>query len=153
VELLVVVCVVGLLAWFFLGRVLIYREAAERVAMEQTVGSLQSALTLQFSQAMVLGKGAAALGAENPVKWLAKPPENYAGEFSDPPLSQVRAGSWHFDTGTRHLVYRVRFGEHFQAASGRKEARFRVRLVTSEPGGKVVGAVIEPAEPYEWQPG
>jgi prepilin-type N-terminal cleavage/methylation domain-containing protein len=152
-ELVVVIAVVGVLAWLLLERLLVYREAAERAAMEHTVGSVQSALTLQFSRAMVLGRGAEALGTENPVNWLAKPPDTYVGELYDPAPGQVEPGKWYFDTRTRQLVYSVKFGEHFRAPSGRKEARFRVRLVTSAERDRVVGAVIEPAETFTWRPG
>jgi prepilin-type N-terminal cleavage/methylation domain-containing protein len=152
VELMVVVIAVGVLAYLLLGRLLVYREAAERAAMEQTVGSLQSALTIAFSRNMVLGRGAEALAAENPTNWLAKPPDSYVGELHDPAPGQVEPGKWYFDTRTRHLVYTVRFGEHFRGPGGRREARFHVRLVTSEDRDKVVGAVIEPVAPFTWRP-
>lgn len=135
---------VSVLGYVVADRLLAYRAAAEKVAVEQTVGSLQSALTLQFSGAVLRGGDLEALGRENPVRWLARRPDNYLGEYYDPKPGEAEPGNWYFDLMDRQLVYVVKFRARGAGAGPEQRLRFRVRLVGG-PGREVSGAVIEPA--------
>ena len=149
-----VIALVGVLAYLLLLRLTGYREMAEKAAMEQTAGAIQSALNIQFAHALVRGDGAAAeaLGRENPVRWLTKAPENYAGEHAAPARGAIPPGNWYFDPDSRELVYLVRHPDHFRSESGEPRVRYRVRLYAEETGGRreVSGVVLERQGRYRW---
>jgi prepilin-type N-terminal cleavage/methylation domain-containing protein len=159
IELVVVICVIGVLARVFMDRVWFYQEQAEAAAMEQVVAALQSALTLQFGSLMAQGRGAeiSSLAKENPMNWLARKPADYAGEFFEPGPKAVPPGSWMFDLKSRELVYVVDRADHFTPAKDRvKWVRYRVELVREHvPSGSkgnpiVVSAVLEQVDACRW---
>jgi hypothetical protein len=158
--LVVVISIIAVLAGIFLNRVWFYQEMAEKAAMEQVAGALQSALTLQYGSLLTHGKEGEAnqLATKNPMSWLAKKPVNYAGEFFDPTPQAVAAGNWFFDLKSRELVYLVDHGEYFTPGKdGNKWVRYRVNLLyesmlaEGEKGRKIlVGVVLAPTESYHW---
>jgi general secretion pathway protein G len=161
-ELIVVISIVAVLAGTFLSRVPIYTEQAEQAAMEQTVGAMQSALTMRVGSLMVHGaateKELKALASDNPLNWLQPKPRNYAGEFFNPTPKTVSPGQWVFDLKSRDLIYVVDRGNHFTPGKdGQKWIRFHVKLEYELPLGAVAGskkgltsALFEPTEPYRW---
>lgn len=157
IELIVVVCVVVILIGTLLYKVSDYQEQAEKVAMQQVVSALQSALTLEYGNLMTRGKESlvSELLVQNPMDWLQKQPENYSGAFYAPTPGSVAPGNWVFDLRSRQLIYVVDRGEHFKPGpDGYKWVRFHVRLDYSPPlgGGKktLTGVLFEPVEPYSW---
>ena len=160
VELAVVVCIVGVLAATLLTRVWFYQEQAEKAAMEQVAGALQSALTLQHARLMTSGREAEipALTIENPMNWLAKVPRNYVGEYYDMTPRTIAPGNWAFDLKSRSLAYIMERNEHFVPdKEGKKWVRYRVSLLyeaVPDRSGKrhdeLVGVVFDPVEPYRW---
>lgn len=161
-ELILAIIIVALAAGILLGRVLFYQEMAEKTAMEQTVGGLRSALTIQLSGLMARGRmeDIPKLESVNPMVLLTRFPENYVGEYYGTP-NDVSAGSWYFDLKSRELVYLVRRGMHFQSGQkGEKNVRYRVSLVYNdwlqtasdkqaekEPGG----ITLQEVQPYTWE--
>ena len=98
IELAVVAVIVGLLATALLNRIVFYQEQAEKTAMEQTLGTVRSALHLQISDLLVDGNmaGINRLVDQDPMSWLA---ENH----------QLRWRVLHAPTGHRRgreLVFR-----------------------------------------------
>jgi prepilin-type N-terminal cleavage/methylation domain-containing protein len=160
-ELILVIIVVALTAGMLFGRVLDYQEIAEKTAMEQTAGTLRSALALQISGLLARGKGEdlAKLAAVNPIALLAEVPQNYVGEYYGA-AEDVAAGNWYFDLKSRQLVYLVRHGEHFQAgADGAKAVRYQVTPVYNDwmretgaasSGKELAGLVLKELQPYSW---
>src|SRR6266702_937290 len=57
VELIVVVCIIALCAVLLLERLRFYQEAAEKAAMEYTVGAVKSALQLRAAAMLLKGQG------------------------------------------------------------------------------------------------
>ena len=161
IELIVVIAIIVTLMGLFMNRVLFYQEQAEKTAMEQVAGAIQSALTLQYSQIMTRGKPSdvAALAKDNPMNWLQKNPRNYAGEYYDPTPLAVESGSWVFDLRSRDLIYVVRTASNFKPGKdGRKWIRFHV-AVNYDPSRlpslqnappELTGILFEPVEPYSW---
>ena len=160
-ELVVVITIILVLMGLFLNRALFYMEQAEKTAMEEMAGSIQSALTLQYGQVLTRGKpsDAAALAQDNPINWLQKTPRNYAGEFYDPTPLSVETGNWVFDFKSHDLVYLVRNANYFTPGKdGKKWIRFHVAvryeasrlpsLQNAPP--ELTGMVFEPVEPYSW---
>ncbi len=161
IELVIVVTLVVVLMAVFFNRALFYLEQAEKTAMEQVAGSIQSALTMQYGQILTRGKSSdvAALAQDNPMNWMQKKPRNYSGEFYDPTPLAVESGNWMFDLKTRELVYVVRTANYFKPGSdGKKWIRFHV-MVNHEKSRlpslqnappELTGILFEPVEPYSW---
>jgi len=160
IELIVVIAILSILVGTLLNRVLYYQEQAEKTAMVEVAGAIQSALTIQHGRLMVRGMGAGvtALAADNPMGWLAKKPRNYAGEFYDLAPASITPGNWAFDLKARELVYVLNRADYFvPGKDGKKWVRYRVSLmydpVSGAPGknpGELVGVLFDPVEPYRW---
>ena len=160
IELVVVVTVVAILYTVFLNRIWFYQERAEKTAMVEVAGALQSALIMQYGRLMVRGREAevTALAADNPMRWLQKTPTNYAGEFYDPQPSAVEPGSWMFDLKSKELIYVLNRADYFvPGKDGQKWVRYRVRIEYENvpekgaPPRKVLSAVsFAPVQPYVW---
>jgi general secretion pathway protein G len=160
VELLVVISVVGILASMLFSRVLLYQEMAEKAAMQQVVGAVQSALVLQYGHRMALGLGSGInnISTENPLDWLAQKPANYAGEFSVVNPDAIVPGNWAFDLQSRELIYVIDHAEYFKPfKDGFKWIRFRIRFAYETiPGNngkdmkELTAVTFAPVEPYRW---
>lgn len=161
IELIIVVSIVAVLAGIFLSRVAYYQAQAEKAAMEQVAGTLQSALVLRFGALMVRGTGnekeLTNLAADNPMNWLQQKPHNYAGEYYDPSPGAVAPGNWMFDLKSRELIYVVDHGEYFAPGKdGGKWIRFHVKLGydpilgRAGSGKELTMTLFEPTEPYHW---
>jgi len=157
IELIVVVCIIALLSVLALDRLRFYQEAAEKAAMEYTVGALKSALQLRAAALLVRGeeKNIGSLARANPVEWLMEPPPGYRGEFRAP-QPDVPRGSWYFDATQKELVYVPNLDGHLERlADGTKRLRFRVRVSfePAEPDSErkvIAGMRVEPVTPYVW---
>lgn len=159
-ELIAVIIIIVILAGTFLARIPFYQEQAEKTAMQQVAGALQSALVLRYGTLMT--RGAAnenelnLLATDNPMDWLQKKPENYSGEFYDPTPGAIAPGRWMFDLKSRELIYVPSRTEYFTPGKdGRKWIRFRVKLgyepALGRPESKeLVSTLFEPVEPYQW---
>lgn len=161
-ELILVVILVAVFSGILLGRFLYYQEVAEKAAMEQTAGAVQSALTIQFAGLITRGKmeDVPKLAAVNPMKLLTDTQPNYAGEFYEAGTGDIPRGSWYFDLKQRHLVYVVRNGARFLPKEGEaKEVRYKVSVVyndwmTSGQGEsdlkQVAGITLKKVGSYTW---
>jgi len=165
-ELAVVAVIVGILATALLNRVVYYQEQAEKTAMEQTLGTLRSALHLQIADILVSGNvaGLNRLVAQNPMSWLSEKPGNYVGEYYSPKPGVVAAGSWYFDPHAKNLVYLAANTAHLHTAPNEaNRLRFSVKLVNGANeiaatsaadevarSKAVVGVVLTPAIAYAW---
>jgi general secretion pathway protein G len=160
-ELVVVITIISLLMALFLDRAFFYMEQAEKTAMEEVAGSIQSALTMQYGQVLTRGKPSdvPALARDNPMNWMQKRPRNYAGEFFDPAPLAVESGNWMFDLKTHEMIYVLRNADHFKPGKdGKKWIRFHVVVnyeVSRLPSLKnappeLTGIVFEPVGPYSW---
>ena len=157
-ELIIVIIIISVLGVVLLDRFWRYQEQAEKVAMEQLVGTIKSALSIQVSG--LLGKGQLAavpqLVHENPINWLTEKPGNYLGEYFDPKPGELEAGNWYFDLKDRALVYIPQRHEHFIPAKGaRKWVRYKLALVHNPSRGmesppELGGVVLGITTPYKW---
>ena len=162
IELMIVVIIIGLLMAMFLNEksgVWVYQEQAEKAAMVEVAGTIQTALLMQYGHLMVMNKGEpaiAALASENPMGLMARVPENYAGEFYDPLPVSVNPGKWLFDLKSRELIYVPRLTNYLEPGTdGNKWIRYRIKLVydpaSGRPGKGIIESILfEPVEPYHW---
>jgi general secretion pathway protein G len=157
VELMVVICIVGVLFGIAIDRLLRFQELGERTVMEQNIAAINVALTMKFASLVASGRGPAIekeVGA-NPVDLLARPPENYLGALFAPAPDTLPARSWYFDRQSGDLVYmpgRTRYlSEPADAVNG---LRFQVVLYGASPRDEAVAeirqAFIRPRQPYRW---
>ena len=157
IELIVVICIIGVSAALLFERLRFYQEAAEKAAMEYTVGAMKSALQLQVAAMLVRGeeRNIESLARVNPTSWLVEPPPGYRGEFRAPQPAVPR-GSWYFDATRSELVYVPDLDSQLKyLADGGKRLRFRVRFefapAHSERGRiAFTGVRMEPVTPYAW---
>lgn len=160
VELLVVISLVSVLASMLFSRVLFYQEMAEKAAMQQVVGAMQSALVLQYGHRLALSMGPEIknINSENPMDWLAQKPTNYAGELNVIKPAAIKPGNWAFDLNTRELIYVPDHAEYFvPAKDGFKWVKYRTRFAYEAPPGhkgkgtqELTGVTFAPVEPYQW---
>lgn len=161
IELVIVISIIVILAGIFLQRVPFYQEQAEKTAMQQVEGALQSALVLRYGALLTRGsaneKEVSILASDNPIKWLQKIPPNYRGEFYDPLPSAFPTGGWVFDLKTRDLIYVLDHSDYFKPqADGQKWIRFHIVMGYEAALGKHDGsqelttALLAPITPYHW---
>ena len=166
IEVAVVAVIVAILATALLSRALFYQEQAEKVAVEQMLGTLRSALHLQIADKMAKGNAGdvAQLLDQNPMSWLGEKPANYVGEYYAPRTDTVEQGNWYFDPSNKNLVYLVINSGHLHTAAGESNRlRFQLKLVKSAKSDPVaspndanlrsnmiVGVILEPVVAYKW---
>ena len=159
IELIIVICIIGLCAALLLDRLRYYQEAAEKAAMEQTVGALKSALQMQVASMLVKGqeRNIESLTRSNPLTWLMEPPPSYRGEFHAPEPT-VTPGSWYFDATRSEIVYVPNLDAHLRPGpDGSKRLRFRVQLEfqpadpdSKRSHGALTATLVRPVTPYSW---
>jgi len=156
--LIVVVCIIALCAALLLDRLRYYQEAAEKAAMEQTVGALRSAVQLRAAAMLLKGqeRNIESLARANPIEWLMDPPPGYRGEFRAPDPA-VPPASWYFDATRAELVYVPDLDTHLKLGRDGARLRFRVQIEfePAEPGSKRTRGVLAatrlvPVTPYVW---
>lgn len=158
IELVIVIGIIGILASIFLQRVWFYQEMAEKAAMQQVVGAVQTALVLEYGHRLASNNGAALAGItrENPLEWLAVKPANYAGELPLVRAGAIEPGNWVFEQSTYELIYYPFHREYFiPATSGDDSIRFKARAVyeTNRYDNKrteFAGMIFAPVKPYQW---
>ncbi|MDD5059317.1 MAG: hypothetical protein PHQ60_15780 [Sideroxydans sp.] len=160
-ELVIVIIIIVVLAGMFMVRIPLYQEQAEKAAMQQVEGALQSALVLRFGTLQARGAASETeiglLNSGNPMTWLQKIPSNYKGEFFDPAPRSIPPGNWMFDLKSRELIYVVDHGDNFKPGKdGNKWIRFHVKLGyepklgQAQSGVELTSTQFEPTEPYHW---
>ena len=113
-ELAVSIVLLAIFLAVFLERAFYYQEYAEKTAMEMTVANMRTGLRYKIAGLILDNRlpEIATLADENPVNWLAEPPENYLGELDSLPRDGT-AGKWFYDKRARELVYTVNNRRHF----------------------------------------
>jgi general secretion pathway protein G len=154
IELIVVVCAVALLFGVALDRLLRYQELGERAALEQNIAAMNTALTMKFAGYVISGKPAAieADVGSNPVKFLARPPENYLGELFDPDPKSLPPRSWYFDRRSGELVYLPGRSRYLTTESASKDGvRFRLSLTEASDQRELRQPFVGPSQPFRWE--
>jgi prepilin-type N-terminal cleavage/methylation domain-containing protein len=144
-ELVVVICIVAVLSARLLASLVYYQEQAEKVAMESTLGAMQTGLAMQVSALLLRGtpEDINGLAEQNPMEWLAERPGTYIGSFLHEPPPAAGTGIWFFDSATRTLVYRPQRRRHLvPGPDGSYDLRFRADArFAPEPAGSRSGAI------------
>ncbi|RJF98849.1 pilus assembly FimT family protein [Noviherbaspirillum saxi] len=159
-ELVLSILVVSLFAGKMAERFVDYQEHAEKAAMEQTVGSIRSALNIRMAALIARGRSedAVKLLDINPFSLLNEQQKNYAGEFYDV-TGDIPTGSWYYDLRARQAVYLVQRGSHFVSSDNGKRIRFKTALVYNTPlpgetdnkSNDLGGVAFREVQPYKWE--
>lgn len=153
-ELAVVVVVIGILFLFSYQQYLDLLVDVEKASVEQTLGTLRSAVGLKVAKMLIDGEidQLKKYAGTNPVHLLAEVPKNYAGETANPHDYDGRSGLWHFDKTNGLLVYRVKNQKYFfSEIDGFSQARFRLSVVYDDDSSKsFAGMRLQPIEKYSW---
>lgn len=155
-ELVVVIAIIAVLSVVAITRLWQMQVDAERVAMEQVLGSLRSALGIKVASYFVQNDaaGVRSLIGTNPMDRLSEVPKNYLGALTGANPETIAGGSWYFDASGRFLVYRVRNQDYFRGGQGTPaRARFTIRVVYEERSrgrSEVAGVTLVALEPYTW---
>lgn len=110
----VVVCIIALLAGIFLNRVGRAQAEIERQNFLATFRGMQAAVLLQSiirPEEIAPGDNPATVYHDQ----FGLLPTGYVGELDRPDPAAVPGGSWYFDSGKGHLVYRVRSKRYFRS--------------------------------------
>jgi len=165
IELIVTITIIVILAGMLLTRIWFYQEQAEKAAMEQVAGALQSSLVMQYAKLLTsdMEGDVKYLVTENPMQWLMQKPQNYVGEFDGISPDAIEPGNWAFDLKSHELVYVPYRNEYFTPAKdGFKWVRYRAHLgyertrgmsakSSVKKGARELSSVLfEPVEPYQW---
>jgi len=129
-ELALATVVATLLAAVLLDSLIKARGESELVATKQLIGSLRTALAVRSAEAIsTRGEpGLVALAHQNPLDWLIKHPDNYLGEFYNPPKDELTTGNWYFDKAEHALVYLPNIRKTFSGETS-KFLVFKVKFV------------------------
>ncbi|MEN9868728.1 MAG: hypothetical protein RL748_4318 [Pseudomonadota bacterium] len=132
IELAVTITIAAILLTALLTRVWFYQREVERIAVEQVVRALHSALHLQLVSLTVRGRmnELPGLAEQNPVDWLERKPPNYLGAFYGPAQDELEPGNWYFDKKERRLVYLYSRGDSSDAGTP-NHLSFRIKLVNN----------------------
>jgi type II secretory pathway pseudopilin PulG len=160
-ELILSLMVVSLFAGKLAERFVDYQEQAEKAAMEQTVGSIRSALNIRMAALIARGRSedVVKLLEINPFTLLNDQQKNYAGEHYDVQPGSIPTGSWYYDLKARQVVYLVQRGDQFVSSGGDKAIHFKTELVYNRPlpgekndkASDVGGVVFRETQPYKWE--
>ena len=140
-----VVCLVVLAALFGVGRQYRAMQAqAEFAAIESMLGSLRTALVLDYLHSSVQrGTATEAERVKNPMQ-LIQTPVRYAGPIGMSAQASVEPGSWLFDPACICVGYRPLNPQWLEPQMEFPVLWFRVR----DAGGPYT---LTPAQPYVWR--
>ena len=129
-EFAVAVAIIGILMTILLQRVFYYQGEAERVAVEQTVVNVRTALEIKVAQGKLPGGSIdlTVLAEQNPFNVLKNKPVNYAGELFQPDDGDIGEGNWCFDRHDKSLIYLLNYRNSFGDAPS-KRLKFKVKLL------------------------
>ena len=152
-ELIVVICIAGVVATVLAERLLYYQERAEKATLGLVLARTKMALQVRMAELIMTNRQRQVidLEMENPMKWLEEPPLSYAGEYAQP----SQPGTWYYSTPEHEMVYVPTNSSYLDVGSAAsKELRFRVVVLMEDDlatGGKTpAGVALKPAREYKW---
>ena len=158
-ELAVVITVISALAMVALNYYYKLLVDIERTAMEQDLGAIRTAISMQVVGHFSAGKMSdlKKLVDSNPMDLLAEKPENYLGVISHYTLEEIEKGNWFYDSQAQILIYLVRNQVYFETdLKEPARAQFKILPKYSDKkqrfGSKkeITGLTLKELEPYRW---
>jgi prepilin-type N-terminal cleavage/methylation domain-containing protein len=159
-ELVIVIIIISVLLAVGIDKLMKLQVQAERASMENTIGTLQSAIALTISEHIAkdnIPQLKQYIGT-NPMALLANQPLNYTGSFSQRPNFQESA-SWWFNTSNRTLYYQVSNQQYFLTDGQEKGVtKFKILAVYDDNNRNgrfdrrdiITGLRLAPVADYRW---
>ncbi len=159
-ELVIVILIISGLLYFAIERLLKLQVVAERAAVEQIIGQLQSAIALTIGEHIVNHdiKGLRRYVSTNPMNLLSETPLNYLGKFASQP-EPIEKASWWYDQTRHYLVYQVANKHYFQSDGPEKSViLLKIRPVYDDINSNrrfdrrdvLKGLKLRPQFSYKW---
>jgi len=126
----------------------------ERMIVEQTVQNIRTGLKVAMAEAVIAqrNKEIAGWAGENPVRWLAAPPNAYAGDCVQG--VEAKEGAWCFERVSGDLLYRPRYAKGLRSSvDGKELSSLRWRVAVAERGRvaeSVAWLSVVNVTPYIW---
>lgn len=132
IELAVIVILILTFIVVATSRIWELRISAERVGIEQMIGTLKSALGIELAASVVRKVSQESLAGYhhcNPMTFLDPMPAHYLGEFETAPKEAV-GGAWYFNRRDATVEYRIRFSDDLISENPADPAliRYQVQL-------------------------
>ncbi len=158
-EIVVVILLIGVLVSAAIDRLLQLQIETERISVKHVIGVLESAVYMQTAE-IVLRQGLGSLREmenTNPVDYLEKPPDNYAGKKSGAAAEGVPVSNWYFDSVKHVLVYKVKNIKYFESDI-QGEPRIQLKLfliyrdgIKSDRNTNIQGVKLSSLYKYNWK--
>lgn len=154
IEIVVVICILGIIAAVALPKYVSMSKASEAAAAEGVIGALAGGLNAAVMKQIAAGLP---VTAHNPFDDLVKKPENYVGAFPDVDLNNCPPGHWAYQIGHAAngnwpvVAYRAK--ERLTTAfswGGVQWIIFEVRPVTDAAGRVISLGLVEYAPKHRW---
>jgi prepilin-type N-terminal cleavage/methylation domain-containing protein len=158
IELVVVIIIISGLLYFAFARLLKLEVQAERAALQQVIGILNSAIAMTISKHIADGDIPSLRNYidSNPMDLLAQTPPNYLGSFEGAPPQPGKGAYWYFDRHRHSLVYVTGSPEYF-SSEGPENDRTGFKLVAvyddnrgNKPVVALAGLRLAATAPYHW---
>ena len=153
IEFSVVASVLAVLAGGSLTALVYYEELAEATAVQLTVQNIRSGLRYQIADRLVAGRTpeiGRLLGA-NPVTWLERSPDGYAGIVGTGSVGSLPGGSWFYDIDRGEIGYVPKLSFHLVTEPGERAIlRWRMQALRSPAPGEVEGLMLVAVTQYRW---
>ena len=158
-----VIGIISVLFVFAADRLMKLAVQAERAQVQQTIGTLKSALAMEIAAHVARDTIPELVNwiGTNPMDLLADPPKSYLGALERPDPAGIEGGHWYFDRRQGLLVYRVFNEREFDTPlPGPKRIRWRLEPVYEDRNGNrrfdpgrdaLVGLKLAAQEKFKWR--
>ncbi|MBI1423913.1 MAG: prepilin-type N-terminal cleavage/methylation domain-containing protein [Gammaproteobacteria bacterium] len=160
-ELVVVIIIISTLLYFAIDRLLKLEVTAERAAMTQVIGNINSALAMVISKYIVENDipGLNKYIDSNPMDLLAQTPPSYIGSYHGKPQHMVKGVNWYYDRVSHALVY-VTGSPEYLRSDGPEKSVINLKIIPVyddnnhngrfDTGDTLVGLKLAATAPYHW---
>ena len=153
IEFAVVMSLIALSAGTLFTALLYYEELAEAAVVNLTVQNIRSGLRYQIADRLVQGRTSelSQLLIENPMAWLERPPEGYAGGIRTDDVGALKPGTWYFDVDRDEVGYVPRHTTYLSIEGGGLVIlRWRAEARSARSSKDVEGLALISLTPYRW---
>ena len=160
-ELVVVIIIISGLLYVAIDRLLKLEVSAERAALTQVIGNINSALGMVISKHIVQNDiaGLREYIDSNPMDLMAQTPPSYLGSYHGKPRHMVKGVNWYYDKDSHTLVY-VSGSPEYLRSDGPEKSVIKLKIFPVyddnnrngrfDTGDTLVGLKLAATAPYHW---
>jgi MSHA pilin protein MshA len=147
IELVVIIVVLGILAAIAIPKLFTVTEEAEKAAVANMVGSLESTLSTYVAKQVVRGQS---IGTHNPFDDLSNVPTNYKGVNDPVTTANTPDGYWSWRPTGNWIMYNPRTAITGGWLNGDRFIIYQVQVVTDGTDTVGLRLTTTPAYAYTW---